>query len=274
MPVFGYFSTLLKYTLLLPLVAGVYGQVFVDFNTIGDMDTEFSTSAVSGLWTSPTETGGGLSGTNGMGPGPLLASAQVWTYDDAFAGDTASWTVGYYFREWYLIFNTGTLSVGFTTDATPAHSTLGLPANSLGLILKQSTSGSESIALTNMGSELASASIGNISSGGSWFFLELSVVYNSGPDNYTLTGRLYNSSSTGVLGSLRNSVSTTTSNTLLSADPDAYLFLGTNGSPNVRTLDNFSSTVTPIPEPSEVGLIFGVFVVLGSLLYRKLKPGP
>lgn len=106
----------------------------------------------------------------------------------------------------------------------------------------------------------------------SWYFLQYSVERATTTDTFTATVSLFNSSTTGVVGTLVDSISATFTNTGMWSDTQVFAALRENTS--ILNLDNFSLTQgisSSIPEPSSFAALAGL-CVLGAVAVRRTRP--
>jgi hypothetical protein len=118
-------------------------------------------------------------------------------------------------------------------------------------------------ATTNATGSLGSFALTN----GNWNNLSLTLTRTGTPDQFTLNTSLFNAFSDGTLGTLIDSIGSTTISSS-SLYGDSSLFAGFRGfAPNgLDRLDNFA--LTQVPEPSTYGLL-----LVGGLALWVLRRG-
>lgn len=242
--------------------APAYSAFIVDFNTPGDLENNFSTLQTVGLATeSPT---GGLLNSGRMNLSTLSAS-QVWTLDQSFSGDLASWSVSLFLQGQYLTFLGVTsdptpLSVGGLAGATPslARAQMGMGSGSLNggtLGFRNSEANVATVAVVN-----STTVVGGIPSG--WLHYSLTVDY-LGSNEYELRAMINQADANGTIGGNLADITSTVTNASLASDPSVYMMIGLGQTGT--SIDNFSTTA--IPEPSVA--LLGSLTCLGLVRRRR-----
>jgi hypothetical protein len=195
------------------------------------------------------------------------------------AGDVA--TVSYYWNGFvqanggndFLAFSTATL--GNPTAAAPAgvkarlNTTNFVTGDATSTTTYQFLSSNAGNGTLTTSTDTNSFSLSTALPGGTgaqWYFMRLSLTYNGG-DSFGISSSLFNSSNTGVVGSQLDTFSETRTITGLAntAIYSGFQVFSAGASPTRAQLgDNFSTSFTPVPEPTAaIMLLSGAGVLLG-----------
>ncbi len=279
------FSTVAALSLAFLSTLGSASAVLYDFNTTNQLDDYFNKGTTSGSGTGSltTASSGGLSNSGSLAiPTAVGNDSFLYTTKSAFSSIQPTFVVSVYFQAKAATIAGAALTTTIgLVDQSPTISTVGtapvgIPdasaANSFTLSLRNAGSGtgsglSYSLSSYNNAASLSGSSSSITLTDGSWYQLSATYVYN-GSGSYTLTGQIYSSDSSGVLGAalLTTAPSWTATNTGLS-DGDVYGLLSSQNG-NRRGLGRLDNMAL-VPEPSTVALVgLGLFASI-SLLRRR-----
>lgn len=252
----------------LSLQAGGGKNYSVNFNTPGDLNTYFN-NYTGGAYPLVQDSSSGLSGTGGLTVdlGNDTGLAILKQGFSVAVGNT--WTVSAFFNDQH---DAGYGGLGISATASSAQAGFDVaPNNGIGVsvhaggMLFDDTVGSSDSALvskTYSGGDIPSPQ---------WYEVVDRITYNGGI-SWSSVYSLYNSDSSGNVGSLVYTYSTTQNNSALSTGKDVYPYVGATGD-RMSEIDNFSvttdATALVTPEPGTMAL-----TVLGGaslMLFRRRK---
>lgn len=255
---------MIRCSLLLVLAALPVSAAYVaDFSAAGQLAADFS-SIQGGLTQSAT---GGINN----GPSLSLAAAndnnqKIYTLNQPFSGDLASWSASYYYRG---IPGKSPL-FGILSGPAPGF-TEGLPSSGgdyLSYIQIQTGDGDGgTLAIESLtGSDLASDFSGAIVAGGlpgtvGFYHYSMAVTY-LGLSSYQVDATVTAANADGSLGSVVATHTSTFSNPDLAADDSVYLYFHAYSAGNI---DNISFEVVPEPSSS----MLAALGLLGAAWFRR-----
>lgn len=263
------------------LGAGSSFAVLYDFNNTSDLSTYFNKGSISGVTASLTNvSSGGLSNSGSLliPSGGSGADSFYYMTKDGISPTSSTMSVSIYFQaqastgSGALPLTLGLVDASGTTQTANA-SSLPNSANSLTLSLRSSgntvgTGLTYSLSTYNNAALVSSTSTAFTLTEDSWYCLSVVYVYN-GSGSYTVTGQVYNASSSGTLGSalLATAPSWTATNTSLAAAETVYGVLSSQYGYR-RGLDTNLDNYSIIPEPSSMTLLMGALTGAGVVFIR------
>ncbi|MES2308556.1 MAG: PEP-CTERM sorting domain-containing protein [Verrucomicrobiota bacterium] len=259
------------------------GQTALNFNAAGDFsNSNFLISTPS--YSQDTGTNG-LSSSGSVKTNAAADSISIYKNQTTDFSQSGTSMVGLYFYLSPTTMTTANLkpvSVLFASNNTTT------PSNALSTnlltsvetsnpyvrlsLLTTTTDNTFNLRLYNSSSSLSemnqSTSASTLSlTDGNWYYLQLDA--STSGSSIALSGSLYNSDSTGILGSSILSISNTFTNTSLAADSSVYFGFGGQNATGVgiNNMDNFTLAV---PEPTTYAMIGMLSALIGFLVFRKI----
>lgn len=271
--------------------------VLYDFNNTAQFGENFTIGKLSvSQGTITSAAAGGLDDSGSLALPPQFSDSFIYTTNDSVSATFASINVSVYFQ---VAASSALTGVGLATtiglvDALPTASEGGaptgvpspigqtpitagfFPANSFVLNLRHlgqnvGTGLDFSLGSYNNGSNTGLAASSAVAlTGENWYMLEAAYTYN-GTNSYTLTGQIYNSDISGVIGSalIASGNSWTVTNAGL-ADGDTHFLLSSQNGAR-RGIDRFDNySFAAVPEPSTTAMLIGAGI-FGIILVRRRR---
>ena len=241
---------------ILTMTISVHSQTIIrNFDSAGDLAANFSLVGTNKFSEADTI---GLGSSRALEVGDVFVQGS-YVHNSGIASGYTSVSTSIFFQ-WLTPTNVGGgagLFLGFGPDtsysppiggggaATNDHALLALASNGLLFVQNVADGGSPQ----NAGFAATSLTSGN------WYQAKLDLTPTGGND-FDLTATITNSDSSGVLGSIVQTASSSFTNASLITDSEIHAFFGGQGgsvSRGIDTVDNFSTVV--IPEPSTFTMI-------------------
>jgi alpha-tubulin suppressor-like RCC1 family protein/sugar lactone lactonase YvrE len=202
------------------------GETIIAFNNTSDLTTYFNPDS------SPVFTNESSSGLNSSGGVTFSSATETWTFSDGFSqSNGATYTVeAYFYNEW----NSGWTGMGFAiADQNEPDGTAGEPAISIGVGFH----GGGGAFLNNGSSAALSWSPDLVA--GNWYKI-IYCLTNNGDNTFDELFEIYNSDTSGTLGTLKTShAQTGTLNTDIAQASTIYAYFSNSGS-RMSAMDEFA----------------------------------